>query len=175
MDEKVTGSKTVLLRRLEKHFPTKERLIARVTGASKREKMLAAAGVVGVSFGSWLPAVEASNRVVLRDRIDPPFDPADYPSPLSAHRRYVKGTSSDDLFRVTGVPAGVPIRVATMDQYDGVLWKLAAGANATVGSSGFFQRVGSEVNPGLGGVHTKIDVTINKWDEVWVQIGRAHV
>ena len=56
----------------------------------------------------------SSDRFVVRDEIVPPFDPRDYPSPLSAFREFVKKDADTPLFTVSG-PAGGRARAARDD------------------------------------------------------------
>lgn len=122
--------------------------------------MLGLAAVVATQFGESIPGA-GRPRVVLRDDIDPPFDPSDYPSPLVAYRRFTNGPSDGkgderplrdgwrhtELFEVSGLPADERLRLATLDTYDGTVYEVGSGS----GSSGYFQRVGESVTPDLSG------------------------
>src|SRR5690606_11953890 len=61
-------------------------MMLRVVGTVTVVAVAGAAGVVAVSTVAPLHA----DRFVLREEIVPPFDPRDYPSPLSGFRKYVK-------------------------------------------------------------------------------------
>nr|WP_255480939.1 transglutaminase-like domain-containing protein [Quadrisphaera sp. RL12-1S] len=88
---------------------------------------LLALGAVGGVLAA--PAVGASTpRLVLRDALTPPFDPASYPSPLAAYRHYVKDLRDQTVFEVTGLPQGARLRLAVMDAYDGTVWDVAGSA-----------------------------------------------
>ncbi len=105
-------------------------------------------------------------RDVLRDHVEPPFDPRDYPSPLSKFRAYtdplnLKGTK---LFEVDGVEPGTLVRMATMDYFDGIVWNVTGGAGSG-DASGTFVRFAD--SPG-GGDTTEVTVTIDKLSGVWV-------
>ena len=52
--------------------------------------VLVVAGVAGYLLGPSLPGAEASDRDIWRQTVTPPFDPRQYPSPLSSYRDYVK-------------------------------------------------------------------------------------
>lgn len=95
-----------------------------------------AATVAATSLGaSW-------DRRVLREEIIPPLDLHDFASPLMSFRKYVvdgEKTDKEVLFRVTGLPRGASIRLATMDLYDGVVYQVSGAGGA---GSGVFQRVG---------------------------------
>lgn len=126
--------------------------------------MLGLAAVLATQFGESIPGADRP-RVVLRDDIDPPFDPSDYPSPLVGYRSFTNGppdgTKEDpedarqksvgwrhtELFEVRGMPEDEPLRLATLDTYDGTVYEVGSGS----GSSGYFQRVGESVTPDLAG------------------------
>lgn len=99
--------------------------------------------LVAALAGSILvPAPES--RFVLREEVVPPFDPQDYPSPLSGFRKYTKDLGETDLFTVTGLTASDKIRLAVMDSYDGRLWDVSGPEDQAEGS-GSFRLVGSEL------------------------------
>ena len=64
----------------------------------------------GYAAGPHLPGADADARVVARSAVTPPFDVAQYPSPLAGFRRYtepnVAGLWDQDLLRVQGLPGG---------------------------------------------------------------------
>lgn len=105
--------------------------------------MLGVAAVGGLLAGPLLPFVDTDDRYVLREVVEPPFDPSQYPSPLARFRAY-HGTSSIDepLFEVTGLPAGTAIRYSVMDHFDGFVWR--SSAPRTVGG-GSYERVGPRI------------------------------
>lgn len=123
--------------------------------------MLGLAAVVSATVGESIPGA-GRPRVVLRDDIDPPFDPSDYPSPLAGYRKFTNGpndnTKADqgrpesqgwrhtELFEVRGLPDDERLRLATLDTYtDGVVYEVGTGS----ASSGYFKRVGRSVEPEL--------------------------
>lgn len=133
--------------------------------------LLGLAAVVGSGIGDSMPLSQARDRVVWRDTFDPPFDPSAYPSPLGYYRHYVKALEDAPLFDVTGLPDGVPIRMATLDAYDGIVWKATGGTRALEGSAGFFERVGVDVAPDHDGPDATIVVSVpdrSSYDEVWM-------
>jgi hypothetical protein len=121
---------------------------------------------VGLVAGPRLPLVD-DGRVVLRQEIVPPFDAADYGSPLATIRRY--RTAEEDNKRtylsVTGLPKGALVRIATMDRYDGVVWTVSGDDRS---GSGRFKRVGARVEREPEGTTATIDVTVAAFDGVWV-------
>ncbi len=99
--------------------------------------------LVAALAGSILtPAPES--RFVLREEVVPPFDPQDYPSPLSGFRKYTKDLGESDLFTVTGLTASDRVRLAVMDSYDGRLWDVSGPEDQAEGS-GSFRLVGADL------------------------------
>ena len=132
--------------------------------------LVAAASVIGLVVAPSLPFVHANEhaRVTLRNMVEPPFDPFQYPSPLSGYRNFVKSQKTDVLFTITGLPEGVPVRLATMDAYDGIVWTVTGGVDARAGASGYFQRVGTDVAADFPGQRAKIKVEVKSWSQVWM-------
>ena len=122
-------------------------------------------GLIGVSAA---PAEE--QRFVLRENIDPPFDPLQYSSPLSGFRKYTKDLTDDVLMSVSGLQPGDTIRVATMDSYDGKLWNVT-GTELDSSGSGSFRLVGRQI-PRADFVtkdgNITIDVSIGEYRDVWL-------
>lgn len=132
---------------------------------------VAVAALVGLVAGPSLPMVQARDRMVWRDAFDPPFDPAEFASPLGYYREFVKELDDVPMFEVTGLPDGTPIRMATLDTYDGIVWKVSGGARALPGSAGYFQRVGTDVTPDYETTRADVEFTVpvgTGYDEVWL-------
>lgn len=125
------------------------------------------AGVLGA------PVVAGgTDRLVVRDEIVPPFDPRDYPSPLSAFREFVKQEADTTLFTVSGLPQGARVRLATMDRYDGVVWNVAGDGSAE--ASGEFRRVGDQIDTTVRGDQAHVEFTIDALSGVWLPtVGQA--
>ncbi len=156
------------------------------TRAAGPVRLVAGAALLAVALGVAVPvsgALEPDDRTVLRDHVEPPFDIGRYASPLASFRRYVdpKGTSASknlfdsELFSVSGLPAGTPVRIAAMDAYDGMVWGATNDAlpGAEAGTDSF-QRVSSVIhNPGKGEVVTG-RVTVGRgWSGVWLPAAGA--
>ncbi|WP_426592497.1 transglutaminase-like domain-containing protein [Cellulomonas sp. McL0617] len=141
--------------------------VQRVVSTAMLLVVAAAAGTFGA------PAVVASSeRFVVRDQIVPPFDPRDYPSPLSAFREFVKQDADTPLFTVSGLPAGARVRLATMDRYDGVVWNVAGDGSAE--ASGEFRRVGDVIETSARGKPATVKFTIDDLGGVWLPtVGQA--
>jgi transglutaminase-like putative cysteine protease len=109
--------------------------------------------------------VGGTPRLVLRNEVTPPFDPADQSSPLAAFRSFVK-SGDEVLFTVNGLPAGARVRLATLDRYDGTVWNVAGGQAAE--GSGEFRRVGGQIPTDVAGEQATVTVTIKGLTGVWL-------
>lgn len=161
--------------------------------------VLLAAGTVSYVGADLVPGYGTRPRVILRDYTEPPFDPQDYPSPLSSYRRFTNGApqqadgaepeasrasgatndgppgwGDEELFEVRGLAPDQRLRLATMDTYtDGVVYEVGTGSE----SSGFFQRVGEvlpEAPEGDETVQVEVEVLGDgdtaEYDEVWLPV-----
>lgn len=113
--------------------------------------LLAVACLVGVAVAPSLPGASSRLRYVLRDHVALPFDIHNFPSPLAAYRHYVLpagqgGLRTTPLFKVTGAPVGSLLRIATLDDYHGVVFTVAGGTPGS-SASGSFTTVGDPVSP----------------------------
>ncbi len=105
--------------------------------------LLALASLGALLMSPVLPGAHAASRQVLRDKVVPPFDVNEYPSPLVGFRKYTKAANNlfdQTLFTVHGLPAGATVRIASLDDYDGHVW---GATNNLPGEQ--FQRVGTVV------------------------------
>jgi hypothetical protein len=141
----------------------------RVRWARRIGATLAVVGVAALAAGGLGAAGDTSaHRVVLRDHVDPPFDPRDYPSPLAKFRYYKKSDVRTDttLFSVTGLESKMLVRLAVMDTYDGVVWNVSGGPDS-VHDSGTFRRFRNDPDTELKAtMHGQ--VTIGQYTGVWV-------
>jgi hypothetical protein len=125
--------------------------------------------LLGGGAGFWL-APANDERFVLRDEIEPPFDPLQYPSPLSGFRHYTKQVTDEQLFTVSGLQPGNVVRLATLDSFTGKLWTVTGPETATNGS-GSFALVGREIPAQkfvTPEVRSDVTVTIDTYDDVWL-------
>ncbi len=131
-----------------------------------------AAGVVG----PLLPG-SGTSRVVLSRYVVPPFEANQQPSPLAAFRNYATGGvfNQEVLFSVKGAPTGSLVRIATMDEYDGIVWGFgAASGTRAAGPSDAFQRYGTSIPAAVTGPVQHLTVTIGSLRGVWVpEVGQA--
>jgi len=131
--------------------------------------IVAGAVLLGGGAGFWL-APANDERFVLRDEIEPPFDPLQYPSPLSGFRHYTKQVTDEQLFTVSGLKPGDVVRLATLDSFTGKLWTVTGPETATDGS-GSFALVGREIPAQTfvtPEVRSDVTVTIETYDDVWL-------
>ena len=129
---------------------------------------IAAIAIGGVAGNFVAPA--SSSRLVVRDEVQPPFDPLDYPAPLASFRKYTNDLRKTKLFSATGISNGTLVRLVTMDSYDGVVWSVTGPGEQTDGS-GSFELLGSSIpSPGLftPAATTRSTFTILDYDNVWM-------
>ena len=130
--------------------------------------LVGAAVVLGALGGAALAA--PPDRFVLRERIEPPYEPLDFASPLAGFREYSKLLEDETLFTVSGLEPGQRIRLATMDAYDGHVWSVAGARISTTGS-GTFALVGPEL-PGpplaTSAGEQRIEIAIGAYSDVWI-------
>ena len=132
--------------------------------------VIVTASIVLGGAAGFLVAPANDQRFVLRDEIEPPFDPRDYPSPLSGFRHYTKQVTDELLFTVDGLKAGDTIRLATLDTFTGKLWNVT-GPESSAGGSGSFELVGRSLpQPTLitPVERDNVTFTIEGYDDVWI-------
>jgi transglutaminase-like putative cysteine protease len=131
--------------------------------------VVASAMAIGAVAGLAL-APATSQRFVLRDEVVPPFDPLEFPSPLSGFRNYTKDLADTPLFEVTGLEPGDVIRLATMDAYTGRLWNVA-GPDDVGPDGGGYAIVGETLpEPLLATLGSKrqVEFDVAAYDDVWL-------
>lgn len=135
-------------------------------------RVVATLAVVAVAGGAALGVAAVAGtgeeRAVLRDHVDPPFDPRDYPSPLAKFRAYKKKEALRDttLFTVDGIDSATRVRFAVMDYYDGIVWNVSGGPGS-VHDSGTFRRLRNDPEANLKAT-TRGTITIGAYTGVWV-------
>ncbi|HCX85451.1 MAG TPA: hypothetical protein DHV14_10045, partial [Micrococcales bacterium] len=136
----------------------------------QRPVSLAVLLVVPIVAGLATPWVLAPlDRLVVRDQVVPPFDPAAYESPLATFRKFVKADDDVEL-EISGDTAadvaGTRLRTAVMDSYDGVVWTTSVSSGTGGQSSGDFRRVAGE--RAVLGDPVALDVTVRGLTGVWL-------
>ncbi|GAA3601847.1 transglutaminase-like domain-containing protein [Marihabitans asiaticum] len=151
-------------------------------GAGHRARLVTALALATVAalaatlLGPLLPGRDgAQARTVARSQLEPPFDIAQYPSPLSGYRQYTEPNLADlydrPLLEVEGLSAGQTLRIATLDRYDGSAW--GAGNRAEEGSGdpgAAFQQVGTRIAAEGPGEEREVTVTVpdGGFSDVWL-------
>jgi transglutaminase-like putative cysteine protease len=113
---------------------------------------MVAAVVAGCGAGAGLAAGQP--RLSVRDQVPQPLRELAETSPLAGYRAYAKQLRDKTLLRADGLPAGQRLRMAVMDQYDGVAWRLSEASNrfgpcatATGPASGAGEQVDLRADP----------------------------
>lgn len=126
-----------------------------------------AAGVVGPD----LPGAGSHTRVVLSRYVVPPLNVSRQPSPLAGFRQYAEGGTHHRtvLFTVHGVRPGGYMRIAVMDEYNGIVWGFgAARAGGAVVTGDAFENYGSTIPAGQSGKSGTVSVTIGGLGGIWM-------
>ncbi len=131
--------------------------------------LLAVSALCGVVIGPRLPGAQSEDRFVLRDEVEPPWNPLTEPSPLISYRNYTdQDVREDPILTATGLPDGARLRIASMDAYSGTVWQATGDGSLLAGE---YQRVGAEI-PGDGrGREAEVEIEIRKPEGVWVPLG----
>ncbi|PZE80874.1 transglutaminase domain-containing protein [Curtobacterium sp. MCBD17_032] len=127
---------------------------------------IAVAAVVASGLG--LLVSPSAARTVARTDVVKPFDPTEQVSPLSGFRAYQQQDEVDrPQVTVTGLPDGAFVRIATLDTYDGVVYRVG-GPDGTA-DSGSFERVPTAVDTSdVRGTRVDVDVTVDGYRGVWL-------
>lgn len=127
---------------------------------------IVAAAVVATGLG--LVAPPGNERTVARTDVVKPFDPRDHVSPLSGFRAYEERSAADTAqLRVTGLPENGFVRIATLDTYDGVVYRVGGSDGSS--ASGTFERVPTSVDVrGVDGTRVRVGVTVDGYSGVWL-------
>jgi hypothetical protein len=135
----------------------------------RARRLLAGVAVLAVAAGAGVAtsaiAAPAEPRHVFRDVIIPPFDIRDYPSPLQAFRKNVRDEADETLFTVQGLPEGARIRIAVMDEYDGMVYNVTDGGPS---SSSAFSPLRSDMAPDAQGLPVTLQIAVDGYGAVWV-------
>ncbi len=143
---------------------TRPRVLARGRGVGATVALLAVVTVGAGALGGHVPFVDGGRRYVLRDRVQSPFDPTQYPSPLAGFRKYrATGKQSTPLLKVDGVRVPTRLRIAVMDDYDGLVWRVADNGDLDA-----FRRAGSQLPGGGEGTVENLKVTIQGLQGPWL-------
>ncbi|RKW70977.1 transglutaminase family protein [Galactobacter caseinivorans] len=124
--------------------------------------------VCALAGGALAAALSPDRREVLRSAFSPTFELQRHVSPLQEYRSWVTDPSAETtVATVQGLPAGSMLRVAVMDQYNGVAMQVGNG-----GSSGTFARVPSKIQR-EGGARERIQVDLKVSQGQWLPLAGA--
>lgn len=115
-----------------------DQVIGNTTTAARRGRVLQAAAIVAAVSAlapAIAPVVDSLNdrdRFDLRDRLEPPWNPLDEPSPLAQIKANFSEDAKDEVVFVASRPGGAPVprrwALATMASYDGLVWTVGDSA-----------------------------------------------
>lgn len=128
--------------------------------------ILVLASGTAVAAAAALPPTGA--RDVLRSAVTQPFEPRNYPSPLSGFRSYWQQPNAGSVeLTVTGLPASGRLRIATLDTYDGVVYSVGSATDDS--ASGSFTRVPYQFDQSaIQGNQVSLTVTVQQYSGVWL-------
>ncbi|MDO5066797.1 MAG: DUF3488 and transglutaminase-like domain-containing protein [Propionibacteriaceae bacterium] len=118
--------------------------------------LVAASVALGVNIAS-----SVVDRQVLRDHVTPPLNLSDYPSPLTKFRYYEVNLEDEVLFTVDSPPQGGRLRLAVMDDWDGVVFNVSQDSRR-------YLRVGREMPWQPQGELVETTITAEGYSDVWV-------
>ena len=151
---------------------------APVAGRARAGRLIAGVVLIAVSVGAGagVAAIVPSpaSRALARDAVEPPFDPRREVSPLVGYRNSVLPPGKDTvMLRVSGLPDGARIRLATLDDYDGRVF--AVGAEPDARTSGVYQRIPLRVerDEAPAGEAASVSVTVEDYAGVWLPTAGA--
>lgn len=135
-------------------------------GLSARSAATVAAVTIGAVALSGIGASALPlDRFTLRDHVIPPLEMHDFASPLTSFRKWVTDGADANLFVVRDLPEGAAIRLAGLDFYDGIVYRVSGAGGA---GSGQFNRVGRELEPTIEGTPARVSVEIGDLGSVWL-------
>lgn len=136
----------------------------------RRRRLIGAAAMVaagGVAAAMLTPVLVADgHRAVLRDLIEPPLDLQEYHSPISMFRSVNTDGADVDQLEVSGLAAGARLRLATLDTYDGTVFRIAGTAEEAG-----FRHVGetfTDTPVSAGTTTSDVTVTVDDLAGNWV-------
>ena len=143
-----------------------ERVSTAALTAAGATVMVVAASAGGIAAAALLPP--PGDRQVVRTAVEQPFDPRQYPSPLSGFRSYLEPAKADErMLTVAGLPSDRRLRIATLDTYDGVTYSV--GSAESTSASGSFTRVPYRLDQGATtGKRTTVTVVVGDYRGPWL-------
>ena len=132
---------------------------------------LLAAGALAVAV---VPALAGSlERDTVRALMEPPIDLDQYASPLQGFRANATVDKSKILFEVAGAREGDIVRIATLDKYDGLSFRVSTLDDTAVQAT-TFTRVGQWIDDDTEGEPRVATVSVRGYAGVWTPtLGRT--
>lgn len=140
-----------------------------LTGAGKKNRlirplaMVAVTLIISLASASLAGITERGNREVLRSHVLPPVELEDFISPLASFRHLSRDWKDKTIAEVKNYPAGSRMRFATMNAYDGTVFKIDPQLNAQ------FLQVDSILDKGVS-ADSKAAVKLVNYDQPWVPL-----
>lgn len=125
--------------------------------------LLAVAALAGVLLGPIAPG-SSQDRQVVRSGIVPDHDDNVLASPLTTFREFTSASPRDwydtQLLQVDGVPGRTPLRLATLDTWDGSTWGIAGRGSKRADAGRSFQQFGRRVGVLASGSPSEVTVSV---------------
>ena len=140
-----------------------------LAGAGKKNRFIRPLAMVAVTLiiclasASLAEITERGNREVLRSHVLPPVELEDFISPLASFRHLSRDWKDKTIAEVKNYPAGTRMRFATMNAYDGTVFKIDPQLNAQ------FVQVDSILDKGVS-ADSKAEVKLVNYDQPWVPL-----
>lgn len=140
-----------------------------LAGAGKKNRfirplaMVAVTLIISLASASLAGITERGNREVLRSHVLPPVELEDFISPLASFRHLSRDWKDKTIAEVKNYPAGTRMRFATMNAYDGTVFKIDPQLNAQ------FVQVDSILDKGVS-ADSKAEVKLVNYDQPWVPL-----
>ena len=140
-----------------------------LAGASKKNRfirplaMVAVTLIISLASASLAGITERGNREVLRSHVLPPVELEDFISPLASFRHLSRDWKDKTIAEVKNYPAGTRMRFATMNAYDGTVFKMDPQLNAQ------FLQGDSILDKGVS-ADSKARIKLVNYDQPWVPL-----
>jgi len=105
------------------------------------------------------------DRYTARDHITPPWQLHDYPTPLTSFRKWVSEGEAVTLFTVEGLPADATLRLAALDLYDGIVYRVSGAGGE---GSGQFLRMGRFIDNAADGTPAQVSIEVDELTGIWL-------
>ncbi|MWB98772.1 transglutaminase domain-containing protein [Agromyces seonyuensis] len=150
--------------------PEESARAARSGAAGRVRRLVGAVAMVAAAalVAGGAAALPTGNRSVIRSVVQPPFDPTSESSPLAAYRAsFAEDVRDEPVLEVSGLPEGVPLRLAALDRYDGVVYTI--GGDSGAGGGRRFVRVPYRLDQSdSAGDQVALDVRVLDYSGTWL-------